>query len=86
MKKTDTYSLLEASSSLADRLLTTNDEDRSLPPLTLANVARLSLTCVIAGFHLRVSGRSVGSAFGSFMNLVLIKSFSIGGFGILRIK
>lgn len=69
----------------AERLLMTNEEDRTRPPRTLANIPRLSRTRLIAKFHSPL-GRVVGSISGFGSRCILINSLSNGAFGIRRIR
>lgn len=75
-----------SSCNRAERLLPTNDEDRTRPPRRLVNVARLSRTSSIAEFHSAASGFTVGSSSGRGRSRSQIKSRSKGALGNKRIS
>ncbi len=73
-----------SSDKVARRLLTTNDDERTRPPLRFANVPRLSLTTVIAPVHPSVSAFFVGRTSLRPRSPNFLKTFSKGLVGISR--
>lgn len=74
-----------SSLSVADRLLTTNEDERRRPPRRLANVLRLSRTREMAPFQPSVSGRIVGNTSFCPSKPNFLKTFSKWRFGMQRI-
>lgn len=85
-KRKESHSVtLRSSCMRAERLLPTNDDERTRPPRTFANVARLSRTSSIAWVHSE-SGLTVGSSSVRGIRRTQVKSRSKGSLGSRRIS
>lgn len=86
LNQATTHNFTPASSNRADLLLPTNEDARILPPRTFANVFKLSLIWLMAGFHSSASGRSIGSTGWSFIMRSALSRRATGGLGMRRRK
>lgn len=75
-----------SSRSRADRLLMTNEEERTRPPRTFENSPRLSRTRLMAEFHSPAPGLIVGSTSGLGSRCNRMKSLSKGALGMYRTR